>query len=190
MFCEYCGVEQKNADDRFCSECGKPYSVAQHEGKQGTVQNVITEPVGAAGAQPELKKISLLKVILFSCITLWFYPPLWFIRRKDSFNRLVSTKKIGSGLPVLIIVFFALALIAAITAMVLAETKISVSEGLTALSYLFDIAGSIILIILSFRGRRILIDHFNGHLQRGVPFSGVATFFFNIFYLQYKINRL
>jgi hypothetical protein len=48
--------------------------------------------------------------------------------------------------------------------------------------------------------KRILLDHFSAQesgpfsgtisLQRDVSLSGVATFFFQILYLQYKINRL
>ena len=37
--------------------------------------------------------------------------------------------------------------------------------------------------------RRILNEHFNAHLQRGISFSWIATLFFQIYYLQYKINR-
>ncbi|TAN43560.1 MAG: DUF4234 domain-containing protein [Nitrospirae bacterium] len=192
MFCRYCGSEKKGADDMFCSECGKAYRIVQNGSETGISQQAIPEPVStqSASSQPELKKLSLFKIVFFACITLGIYPPVWFIRRKDIFNRLISTKKIGSGLPVLAIVFFAVGLIASIMAMVFVGRDISASAGFSALANFVNIAGYIILIIMSFRCRRILIDHFNGHLQRGIPFSGAATFFFGVLYLQYKINRL
>lgn len=66
----------------------------------------------------------------------------------------------------------------------------STSKGFDGLGSIVNLIGSIMLLVMNFKGRRILIDHVNGHLQKQVPFSGLATFFFGVLYLQYKINRL
>jgi len=65
-------------------------------------------------------------------------------------------------------------------------------EGISAIDALtgFDGIIGIILIVQGFKVRRIFINHFNSQLQGEISFSGVATFFFHIYYLQYKINRL
>ena len=52
---------------------------------------------------------------------------------------------------------------------------------------------TVILIILSFKVRRILREHLEGHREEAegkIELSGLATFFFQIYYLQYRINRL
>jgi hypothetical protein len=51
-----------------------------------------------------------------------------------------------------------------------------------------NIAFAVIVLKISFMARKILIDNFSQDKDFNV--SGVATFFFTIYYLQYKINRL
>ncbi len=56
------------------------------------------------------------------------------------------------------------------------------------------------MIVLSFKVRRILLDHSESQrtgmfasnvvMEQQSSFSSVATFFFGIWYLQYKINGL
>jgi len=130
------------------------------------------------------------QISFFGGITLGIYLPIWFLKRKDSFNRLISTEKIGSALPISIIVLFGVALFFFFMSGFLEGSDASTSKGFDGLGSIVNLIGSIMLLVMNFKGRRILIDHVNGHLQKQVPSSGLATFFFGVLYLQYKINRL
>ncbi len=55
---------------------------------------------------------------------------------------------------------------------------------------LISSVGLFIIIILAFQVRKILTQHYIDKLGMNIGFSGLGTFFFHIFYLQYKINRL
>ena len=55
---------------------------------------------------------------------------------------------------------------------------------------LLNLAAAVCLIILAFKVRRILIQHYDENMGMNIGFSGVATFFLGELYLQYKINRL
>jgi hypothetical protein len=62
--------------------------------------------------------------------------------------------------------------------------------GVTSLLALVGFGIAIAMIVQAFKVRRILRDHFNGYLKQNIYWSGVMVFFFNFYYLQYKINRL
>jgi hypothetical protein len=55
---------------------------------------------------------------------------------------------------------------------------------------LLILSGLIVLTVQAFKVRRILNDYCANQLHTNVQFSGAATFFFGLLYLQYKINRL
>lgn len=59
-----------------------------------------------------------------------------------------------------------------------------------AIDNLLSAVAGITLLVQGFKIRRMLREHFSGYLRLPVVFSDVALFFFNIYYLQYKINRL
>ena len=44
--------------------------------------------------------------------------------------------------------------------------------------------------IQSFKVRRMLTEHLAAHTGQPVSISGLGTFFFQILYLQYKINQV
>ena len=67
---------------------------------------------------------------------------------------------------------------------------IKISERLEGADRLITLIVAITLLVQSFKVRRILQEHFSESLGQTVSFSGVALFFFQIWYLQYKINRL
>jgi len=80
-------------------------------------------------------------------------------------------------------------LFAFISGVIEAVGDMNTAGGLGVLSSILDLVAGITLLVQSFKVRRIFNDHFNVYLKRNIPFSGVATFFFQIYYLQYKINR-
>ena len=53
-----------------------------------------------------------------------------------------------------------------------------------------NLVAGIFAVYLAFRAKRILLEHLAVIGRHDVTMNGVATFFFGVFYIQYKINRL
>jgi len=167
-------------------------------GSLGERDAVAAGPV----AEPEAKfeKTSVVAVILLSFITCGIYFPIWFLRRREAINHLRSPEGIGWAAPFAAAAAFSLSLCAGLasgfaSAMGLREAV----GGLFASSRALSMVGAVLILFECFRVRRILLDHLRAQssglfsssaaLESDTSFSGVATFFFGIYYLQYKINR-
>jgi hypothetical protein len=130
-------------------------------------------------------------MILMTVITGEIYWAIWFLTRKDAINSLQSREKLGNGISVFVLVAISITLVAAfISGGLEVAGEMEMAENLDAFSGLLDLVTGITMLVQCFKVRRILKEHFNVYLRRGVQFSGAATFFFGIFYLQYKINNL
>jgi hypothetical protein len=150
---------------------------------------------------PQLRKKSVVLVVFLSLITFGLYVPIWFLARRTAINNLRSREKISGAL---------MAFVVFLQTCELAAIFISESGGIRGTTEkadailrsgnLLGLIGGIIILVQCFKVKRILLDHFSAQesgpfsgtisLQRDVSLSGVATFFFQILYLQYKINRL
>lgn len=136
-------------------------------------------------------KNSVIKLIILTFVTFTVYYPIWFLKVRTKINNLKSYKKIGSFIPIIVLILTAIYMILAFL------------EGFTEgfgpnifhieyLSIISDylgyvlIAGDIALLIQCFKIRTILLDHYGDRISISI----MATFFFQIFYLQYKINKL
>jgi hypothetical protein len=157
---------------------------------------------GGPVAEPETKfeKTSVVAVILLSFITGGIYFPIWFLRRREVINRLQSPEGIGWAVPFAAAVALSLSLCAGFASGFAGAMGLSEAVGeLFASSRVLAMVGGVLILFECFRVRRILIDHLHAQssglfsssaaLERDASFSGVATFFFGICYLQYKINR-
>jgi hypothetical protein len=138
---------------------------------------------GIARNEPELKKTPVLLVIFFTFISLGIYIPIWFLRRRKALNHLApedaSVDLVTFGLVGLFAVSYVLGFYqgAAIEwGQVLTPTWQFAIQALDLISRLF-------IVVASFRVKTILEGHYPDRL------SAVGTFFFSIFYLQYRINR-
>jgi len=129
-----------------------------------------------------LPKMNVFLLIVLSSVTLAIYIPVWFLRRRDWLNSLSTTEKLGSVLPIVVLVIYCISLL-----LLLFMPDETLSDTIDSL---ISLIGGIITLVLAFSVRRILIEHFKDKLGMNISFSGVATFFFTIWYLQYKINRL
>jgi len=129
-------------------------------------------------------KMSVLLLIVLVLVTLGLFAPIWFLIRKDWLNRLSATRKLGSGLA------YASLVLICISAVLGVFVPMIVGVTIGALDDLLWIAGWVCLVILAFRVERILIQHYIKGLGLNVGFDGAATFLFNLYYLQYKMNRL
>ena len=139
--------------------------------------------------------MSVVVVVLLTFITCGVYSPIWFLQRRAFLNALDSSeKKISDGLVISALVVWSLSLVITIFALITIFTGFN--EGLAApsspldgLDRLLSFAGGVMLLMLSFRAKNRIAQHMlrTGH---HVPMSGLATFFLQIYYLQYKINQL
>ena len=158
-------------DKMFCAYCGK--------------ENPATAKFCLSCGKeltPHLGRMNVLLLILFSIITLGIYIPIWFLVKREAINSLASTEKLGSGAPIFVLLVY-------VTDAMLIFVPLGVTEVyLDIISNLITVIGVSIVVILSFKVRHIFDEHFNLKQQRNIKLSGVATFFFTIYYLQYKIN--
>lgn len=159
------------------------------------------EPVPGASmnppqpAAPEFERTGVALVVLLTVITFGLYYPLWFMRRRTGINGLKSREKLGFG--VFAVVFGVLLLDLLLNAAqgyftFLGINWLRVTDGMVW------VVSGVLLLVQAFKVRRILEEHL-AHSEGGAMAgstlltresspSGVATFFFGIFYLQHKLN--
>ena len=154
----------------------------------------MTEGRGGPLSQPApvLKKTSIILMIILTFITAGIYWPIWFMTRRKAINGMQAKEKLGSGVFVLAIVLFVISLLVALGAGVLERLggELLLAKGLETFSGVVHAIAAAAVLVQSFKVRRIFDEHFNVHGQQGIAFSRVATFFFILYYLQYKINRM
>jgi membrane-anchored glycerophosphoryl diester phosphodiesterase (GDPDase) len=145
----------------------------------------------------QLESRSVVLVVGLTLVTLGLYYPVWFMLRRSGINSLHSKEKLGAMVFALVIALQLLVL-----GLILGQGYLT-SPELAWLRF-FDSAASlltgILLLVQTFKVKRILEDHaaessqglFGGSisLAQESSLSGVATFFFGIFYLQHKINGM
>jgi formylglycine-generating enzyme required for sulfatase activity len=165
--CPFCAEEvKKNA--LICKHCHSDISNGLMDKE---AQN--SEPSG-----PVFRKTSVLFVFFMSIITPGIYWPIWFYRRRNAINSLQSKEKLNSG------ILFDAFLFAIVSFWVL-----GVGDGFGS-PVLLNLGVWLLLLVQSLKVRGILREHFNDYLKMDVKFSWLATFFFQIIYLQYKMNRV
>ena len=138
-----------------------------------------------------LKRRSVIVMVLFFVITLGLYYPIWFLRRRAALNGLDSPRKLQLWPFVLVLAVFVFQIMLAIA---------SGPEPVGQRSLLFSLmrlAVGLLIVVQCFIIKDILEDHLapssdiipGSGLSDRVSLSGLMTFFFQIFYLQYVINR-
>jgi Domain of unknown function (DUF4234) len=134
-------------------------------------------PVAEGRGDYENERRAVILCILLSVITVGFYPAIWLIRRRPFLDRLNASRTLGSGLPLFIIGMHVVAILVAIG-----------GKEVAPASRLVSLAAGITTLIANFRVAAILRSDF-ARTGRFLGVSSVATFFFSIYYLQYKINQ-
>ncbi len=146
----------------------------------------------------DFKKANIALMVLLTFVTFNIYNSYWYLSRKSDINKLSSKNKISSGFFILAIVLQSISLLISLLAGVLEGIGeainhyaiISMSEQLKS----FNIPITIVIIVFftfaAFKVKSIFQDHLSAITGSPYPFSAVATFFFQIWYLQYKINKL
>jgi len=144
-----------------------------------------------------IKRTPVILTIIFEIITAGIYAPCWFLSRRDQINELQSDEKLGKGAFIFAIVILSISLFLMFVSGFLGgmgdelgnAAFLAMAEDVGAIEPLFTLVAAITLLVQCFKVKRIFRNHFNEHLGRNIPFSGLATFFFQFSYLQYKINR-
>ncbi len=153
-----------------------------------TINSGLASP---AAAMLEAGNIPLL--ILLTVVTAGIYIPCWFLKRARGLNSLRSGDRLHSATFVVILSVEGLAFVLGFL------SGVTESVAFTELANLLGLSAGVLLLAQSFKARAMLRDHVRAvnpsraHYsltEWDNDFSAVATFFFGIFYLQYKINRL
>jgi hypothetical protein len=132
-------------------------------------------------SQCDLKRTSVLLLLLMTAVTSGIYYPFWFLTRLRGINGLRSNGKLYSEVFIFAILIICLAVLLPL---------VSMNEYGLILSLLLQLVFVILMLGQCLKVRRILEDHFKGALGKDADISRAATLFFQIFYLQYKINKM
>lgn len=126
----------------------------------------------------EAQRRPVLLTIVFSVVTLGFYPSIWLIQRQSFLDRRGVGKTLGGGLPIFVLVTNIIGFVLAI-----------VGQEAAKLRPVFTLLGGISLLVANFRVLGILRSD-AARTGRFLDFSPVWTFFFGCYYLQRKINQM
>ena len=146
----------------------------------------------ASGRDLGLERVSVWLMVLLIIVTLGIYYPVWFWRRRNGINRLDSPRKLDLWPIALFTVYFVVA-----SLMGLVGNPYEIFGDAVILLVGVRLAVGIMMIVQCFRIKDIIEDHAQGPddaprdelFTPPVKLSGVMTFFFSIFYLQYAINK-
>ena len=146
----------------------------------------------ASPADTGLKRRSVWLMVLLIFVTLGIYYPVWFWRRRAGLNRLDSSKKLEVWPLAVFTVYFVAA-----TLMGIVTTPEDLFGDAAVVLRGVELGIGVMMIVQCFRIKDIIEDHAQGPgdaprdemFKPPVKLSGLMTFFFSIFYLQYVINR-
>jgi len=147
-----------------------------------------------------LKQRNVLVMIVLTIVTLGFYYPLWFLRRRRALNALDSPRKLPAWPFVLLLAFLITEFLAGFVAGVIAPGRRlddAIGSGPALALLIARLAIGLLILIQCFRIKDILEDHLAGPegsqgammLSTQIQLSGLMTFLFTIFYLQHVMNR-
>ena len=184
--CPKCGRENSR-EALFCADCGTRLN-AFEVGFPGSLRAMGLENGGSAsGSFYGLTRKSVWLMIGLTIITLGIYEPYWYLTRLQRFNALSSSAKFNQTAILIWLVWFVVE--AMIFVFVIVSPESSTVQSLEVIEDLVYLSAAIFAIILAFRAKKILQEHL-AVIENDFSMSGVATFFFQFFYIQYKINRL
>ena len=144
-----------------------------------------------------LKRRSVILMIVLTIVTFGFYYPIWFLRRRAALNRLDSPRKLQRWPFLVLFAFYVFQFFVGLASRsVPAEQTIGFEANL--ILNLGQLGVGLLIVLQCFFIKEILEDHCAGRPEDSVSISlsvdrtklsGLLTFFFQIYYLQYAINR-
>lgn len=131
--------------------------------------------------ESELQQESVWLILLYSILTLGLYQAIWIMHRAHTFNRLKSKEKLSHGL---VVANFGIAVVNLIfSLLVLFVGSESLGSVMGIIESTLSWVGVVTLIILAFKIRNILMDHFKREV------SILLTLLFPVIWLQAEINH-
>ena len=132
-------------------------------------------------------------MVVLTVVTLGFYYPLWFLRRRAALNRLDAPRKLQAWPFALLIAYIAVHVVISLGAEAVPAERHAGNVLLDAV----QLAVAVLVVVQCFFVRDILEDHLakpgdhsaSSILSDSVRPSALMTCFFGIFYLQHFINR-
>jgi len=140
------------------------------------------------GKEKKLEKKNIFIMILLTIITFSIYQPIWFLKQKRAINNLKSKEKLTDTPFIFVIVIYAISVYFLLIYGISDDT--TTPSVIDIIDNLITWTAFIIILVMSFKVRRILHQSFNVVLKKNIKLSKIWTFFFGIYYLQYKINRI
>jgi hypothetical protein len=135
-------------------------------------------------------------MIVLTIVTFGLYYPIWFFRRRGALNRLNSPRKLRLW-PFTIFCTVTVVDVVVVIASGPGLPAGTIGAAAADLLRLARLAAGVLMLVQCFLTKDILEDHLAGpeddvshslFVER-VKLSGLMTFFFQIFYLQYVINH-
>lgn len=133
--------------------------------------------------EQSFKKKSVVLMVILSIVTYGIYIPIWFLKGMAALNNLKSKLKVKKAYFIVVLVLAIISLLLLVPPLMFGVSS-SIGQMVDKIDSAVNLMFGIAILAVSFDIKRILEDHF------GIKLSGIATFFFTIFYLQYKINEL
>ena len=141
-----------------------------------------------------LRRRSVLAMVVLTIITFGLYYLAWWFRRRRGLNRLNSDAKLPLWPLLLMLALYVVQFFLGLTEDVGADDQ-AVRERVAMFSLIFQLVVAIVMLVMTFRVKDMIEDHATPDLDSGpmfveqVKLSGLMTFFFSIYYLQWAINR-
>jgi fatty acid desaturase len=124
-------------------------------------------------------------LLLLNFITRSFFNIIWALIQANWARKLS-----GKNTAMVLIAMYPASMISGVIAIAIAAVAGAGAESLSTLGGLLIIAGIICLIVGSFKIRAAMEEYYNTVEDIGLSLSGAMTFFFNVIYFQYHINRI
>ena len=161
--------------------------------------NPYAPPKAAVADQPltsAIKRRSVVVMILFTVLTFGLYPTIWFFRRRAALNELNSPRKLQLSPLVIFSTVVAIGIVVNVISVPDSPENV-IGTAPYLIFRLVQFGVWIMMVFQCFIIKDILEDHIAGPDDPTAPplfvervrLSGLATFFFNVFYLQYIINK-
>lgn len=140
-----------------------------------------------------LKKVPVIFVIFFALLTLSIYIPVWFLMRRSALNAMQSREKIGRMFFIFVIVLYSIDGILYLVSTTLPwgiYPDLMLGMAVYKIYLCIHLIIGIMIIYQGFKVRQIILDHAQSCYGYTMKFNRFLTFFFVIYYLQFKINQL
>jgi len=136
----------------------------------------------------KLRKINIILMIFLTLITMGIYVPVWFLIQKKAINDLKSKEKLTDTPFQIVLVLYSFSLFILIYQIF--SSDYVQNSILDNIDNFISVTGAIIVLVMSFKVRRIFHQYFNIVLKKNIMLSKLWTFLFGIYYLQFKINKI